>query len=229
MSAHILIVEDESGIRQLITFGLAEDDYRFSEAKSLKNANLALSESKPDLIILDWMLPDGNGITLLRELRQRKATAKLPIIMLTARSSEEDIIKGLDNGADDYLTKPFSVAELKARVSALLRRSGSEEETTLTYDIVTLDTDSHEVQCNGQPIELHRREYQLLATFIAQPGKVHQREQLLEKVWGEYADVGDRAVDVAIRRLRKAFEEAGYDLPLTTIRGVGYKLDKITD
>ena len=229
MSAHILIVEDESGIRQLITFGLAEGDYQFSEAKSLQSANIAIGESKPDLIILDWMLPDGNGITLLRELRQRKATAKLPIIMLTARSAEEDIIKGLDNGADDYLTKPFSVAELKARVSALLRRSNEGKPAKLTYEAITIDTDSHEVQYNGQPIELHRREYQLLTTFIAQPGKVHQREQLLEKVWGEYADVGDRAVDVAIRRLRKAFEEAGYDLPLTTIRGVGYKLDKVSD
>lgn len=229
MCAHILIVEDESGIRQLITFGLADGGYGFSEAKSLQSANRALNEAKPDLIILDWMLPDGNGITLLRELRQHKATARLPIIMLTARSAEEDIIKGLDNGADDYLTKPFSVAELKARVSALLRRSSEGKVTTLAYDAITIDTDSHEVLYEGKPIELHRREYQLLTTFIAQPGKVHQREQLLEKVWGEYAEVGDRAVDVAIRRLRKAFEEAGYDLPLTTIRGVGYKLDKISD
>lgn len=223
----ILIVEDESGIRQLITFALQQEGFRFIEAKNLQTAQHLLSEHRPDLIILDWMLPDGNGINLLQQLRKRSDSANIPVIMLTARSSEQDIIKGLDTGADDYLSKPFSVAELKARISALLRRAGSDESGGfLEWEGVSVNSDTHEVICDGQPITLHRREFQLLKVFLSHPGKVHEREQLINKVWGDFAEVGDRAVDVAVRRLRKAFEEKDYELPISTIRGIGYRLDK---
>ncbi|UJF25395.1 response regulator [Suttonella sp. R2A3] len=223
----ILIVEDESGIRQLITFALQHEGFSFSEAKSLQTAQHQLSEHTPDLIILDWMLPDGNGVSLLQQLRKRSETANIPIIMLTARSSEQDVIKGLDSGADDYLTKPFSIAELTARINALLRRANSDESSdVIEWKGIVVNSETHEVTCQGQTVTLHRREFQLLKVFISQPGKVHEREQLIHKVWGDFAEVGDRVVDVAVRRLRKAFEGIDYELPISTIRGIGYRLDK---
>ncbi|SUO97165.1 winged helix-turn-helix domain-containing protein [Suttonella ornithocola] len=201
--------------------------YSFSEVGSLLEAQSFLETHRPNVILLDWMLPDGSGIQLLNRLRQDPRHQDLPIIMLTARSAEADISKGLDNGADDYITKPFSVAELSSRIRALLRRVSKENESKhLIWEAIRMDLSAFHVYYHDKPIKLHRREFSLLKTFLEQAGKVLSREQLLDKAWGEEAEIGDRAVDVSIRRLRKAFEEHNYKLPLITIRGMGYRLDK---
>lgn len=226
MKPHILIVEDEAAITQLIQFGLGSK-YSYSACETLKDARSYLETHRPSLIILDWMLPDGSGISLLDPIRRDARHASTPIIMLTARSSEADITKGLDSGADDYLTKPFSVAELASRTKALIRRAGSADEPQhLAWEAIRIDLASFAAYYQDQPVKLHRREFSLLKSLLEQPGKVLTREQLLDRAWGEEADIGDRAVDVSIRRLRKAFEDAGYELPIATIRGVGYRLDK---
>lgn len=223
---HLLIIEDEPAIAQLITFGLGEK-YSYATLDTLQTARQYLNDHRPNLIILDWMLPDGNGINLLEIIRNDPRHQATPVIMLTARSSEADITKGLDNGADDYLTKPFSVAELSSRIKALLRRVSPEQDKNhLAWEAIRIDLSAFEAYYHNQPVKLHRREFALLKSLLKQPGKVLSREQLLDRAWGEEADIGDRAVDVSIRRLRKAFEDIGYQLPITTIRGIGYRLDK---
>lgn len=222
---HILIVEDEPAIRQLIILGMREK-YRFSEAATLADARNHLKIQQPNLILLDWMLTDGSGITLLKEVGRTGQRATIPVLMLTARTSESDITQGLDLGADDYLTKPFSIAELHARIRAILRRVPEAHNTThLNWQDIHIDLTTHYAFYRDQPVRLHRREFNLLHQLLAQPGKVQSREQLLNKAWGEEAEISDRAVDVSIRRLRKAFEEVGYNLPLSSIRGIGYRLD----
>ena len=221
---HILIVEDEPAIRQLIILGMSEK-YSFSEAGTLAEAEAYLKTRQPNLILLDWMLPDGSGVGLLKSADREGRFANIPVIMLTARASEADITQGLDLGADDYLTKPFSLSELQSRINAILRRIPETYDTTsLTWQDIHIDLTSHRVFYREQAVALHRREFNLLRHLLAQRGKVHSREQLLDNAWGEETDIGDRAVDVSIRRLRKAFEEAGYNLPLSTIRGIGYRL-----
>lgn len=224
----ILLVEDEAAIRQLICLGLEAHNYTFIEAADLDSAEAALAQQTPDLIILDWMLPDGNGIALLQSLRQSDSQSNLPILMLTARTAEPDIVKALDLGADDHLSKPFSINELHSRIKALLRRSNAPRHTIneLNWHNIRIDLQTHQVYFQNQNVKLHRREYNLLTAFVRQPGKVYSREQLLNLAWGEQNDVGDRAVDVAIRRLRKAFEKYDYALPIATMRGVGYRLNK---
>lgn len=222
---HILIVEDEPAIRQLIILGMGEK-YHFSEAETLAKAQSYLRTHQPNLILLDWMLPDGSGIALLKSVGREGRLATIPVLMLTARTSEGDITQGLDLGADDYLTKPFSIAELRSRIKAILRRIPEADDTThLTWQDIHIDLTTHYAFYRDQPVKLHRREFNLLHHLLAQPGKVQSREQLLNKAWGEETEIGDRAVDVSIRRLRKAFAEVGYNLPLSTIRGIGYRLD----
>lgn len=223
---HILIVEDEPAIAELIRFGLG-DKYSYSVARDLKTARNYLEQHRPNLILLDWMLPDGNGTSLLDTIRKDVRHHELPVIMLTARSAETDIIKGLDSGADDYLTKPFSLAELNSRIKAVLRRSQENDDIShLSWNGIRLDLTTYTAYYNDAPVALHRREFALLKIFLQHPSKVLTREQLLDRAWGEESDIGDRAVDVSIRRLRKAFEDIHIELPLTTIRGIGYRLDK---
>lgn len=221
----LLIIEDEAAICHLLRLALADLHCRFRESATLRTARRQLAEQAPDLIILDWMLADGNGIELLGELRRDSRHAYIPVLMLTARSDEADIIRGLEYGADDYLTKPFSLGELKARVKALLRRFKLENRE-LHWRHLRLDCDAQQAYCHDTPIKLHRREYQLLQCLLEQPGKVHSREHLLDTLWGNDSDINDRTVDVAIRRLRKALAEHDCELPITTIRGSGYRLDK---
>lgn len=225
---HLLIIEDEPAIVQLIEFGLGEQ-YSYASADTLQHARQYLDHQHPNLIILDWMLPDGSGIALLEHIRRDPRHQHTPVIMLTARAAEADITKGLDNGADDYLTKPFSIAELASRINALLRRLNPEQHSEhLSWQAIRLDLSAHQAYYQEQAIKLHRREFFLLKTLLENPGKVLNREQLLNRAWGEEADIADRAVDVCIRRLRKAFGEKGYPLPISTIRGMGYRLDKPT-
>lgn len=223
----LLIVEDEPAIRSLLGLALADLSCRIQQSANLAEAREQLAHAPPDLILLDWMLPDGNGIELLRELRQHPAHSGTAVLMLTARSAESDIIRGLEQGADDYLTKPFSLGELKARVKALLRRlpAPPDADHILHFPPIRLDTAAQQAYCHDHPVKLHRREYQLLRLLLEQPNQVHSRDSLLDRIWGTYSDVNDRTVDVAIRRLRQAFAEHGHALPLTTIRGSGYRLD----
>lgn len=173
-------------------------------------------------------LPDGNDVQLLAMLRRDARYRHLPILMLTARSSETDITKGLETGADDYLTKPFSVAELQTRLKALLRRSGEEEHNQeLALSALAHGFKQQSSLLSTNPISLHRREFALLRCLMKHSGKVLSREQLLDQAWGDDGEITDRAVDVSVRRLRKAFEDQGYDLPISTVRGLGYRLDKI--
>lgn len=223
--AHLLIIEDEPAIRQLIMLGLGEK-YSYAEQDSLAGAKAYLDNHLPSLIILDWMLPDGSGIALFSHLAHDPRLSKLPVIMLTARAAEADITKGLDMGADDYLTKPFSPAELASRVKALLRRTTDTGTAHLSFERIRINLTTFEAFYDEQPVKLHRREFNLLKTLLASPGKVLSRENLLDAAWGEETDISDRAVDVSIRRLRKAFEQAGYALPMVTIRGIGYRLEK---
>lgn len=179
---------------------------------------------------LSWIgcLPDGNGVQLLAMLRRDARYRHLPILMLTARSSETDITKGLETGADDYLTKPFSVAELQTRLKALLRRSGEEEHNQeLALPALAHGFKQQSSLLSTNPIPLHCREFALLRCLMKHSGKVLSREQLLDQAWGDDGEIADRAVDVSVRRLRKAFEDQGYDLPISTVRGLGYRLDKI--
>lgn len=223
-SAHILLIEDESGIRHLLNTALS--DYALRDSDTLKNARIALKTQLPDLIILDWVLPDGSGIDFLRYLKNSNEYSNIPVLMLTARATEHDIITGLDHGADDYLTKPFSLGVLQSRIKALLRRNTPSASEQLTWYDIRIDADKHRVFYQQHEIKLHRREFKLLQIFLSQPVKVHSREQLLDLVWGNQSDVGDRAVDVSIRRLRKAFADYDFALPITTLRGVGYRLDR---
>lgn len=205
----LLIIEDESSIVQLLRFAL-EAQYEIHAVDTLRAAEAALRAEIPHIIILDWMLPDGNGVQLLAMLRRDARYRHLPILMLTARSSEADITKGLETGANDYLTKPFSVAELQARLKALLRRSGEEERSQeLHYPPLRMDLSSNQVFYQQTPIPLHRREFALLRCLMKHSGKVLSREQLLDQAWGDDGEIADRAVDVSVRQLRKAFEDQG--------------------
>ena len=221
---HVLIVEDEAPIRDLLRMILQRAEYKVTEAGSVPEARLRLAESRPDLILLDWMLPGVSGVELARELRHNALTRDLPIIMVTARVEEDDRVRGLNLGADDYVTKPFSSSELVARVKAVLRRSlpGGETET-LTSGGLTIDAASQRVSADGKEVRLGPTEYRLLYFFMSHPERVYSREQLLDRVWGQGVYVEERTVDVHIRRLRKALGDCGYDNYVQTVRGSGYR------
>lgn len=221
---HVLIVEDEAPIRDMIRFALERADFVVSEAEDAQSARLALAERLPDLVLLDWMLPGISGMELAREWRRNELTADMPIILVTARVDEDDRVRGLNLGADDYVTKPFSSSELVARVRAVLRRSlpGGEDET-LELDGLTLDAASQRVSVGDLSVKLGPTEYRLLRFFMSNPERVYTREQMLDRVWGQNVYVEERTVDVHIRRLRKALAPHGFDGFIQTVRGSGYR------
>ncbi len=222
---NILIVEDEKPIREMVGFSLGRAGFSVTEAGDISEAFECLAQQLPDLILLDWMLPGASGLELARRLKRDELTRDVPIIMLTARGEEEDKVTGLEAGADDYITKPFSPRELQARIRAVLRRSSSEDETGLVrIEGLELDTESHRVSANQAPVDMGPTEFRLLEFFMTHPERVYSREQLLDRVWGRNSFVEERTVDVHILRLRKALSPSGYESMIQTVRGAGYRL-----
>ncbi len=227
--ATILVVDDEPDIREVIRFALEGADFRVIEAGHADEARKLLGIESPDLLLLDWMLPGRSGLELAQQLKQNIKTRDLPIIMVSARGEEEDRIKGLDTGADDYVAKPFSPRELVARVNAVLRRTRSEQ-TADEVEIggLRIDNVSHRLSVDGRQVEIAPTEYRLLHFFMTHADRAFSRSQLLDQVWGNQVYVEERTVDVHVRRLRKALEPTGHDQLLQTVRGVGYRFsDKI--
>jgi two-component system, OmpR family, phosphate regulon response regulator PhoB len=220
----ILIVEDERPIREMIAFGLRRHGFEVREAADVSAARASIADRRPDLVLVDWMLPDMSGLELTRALKRDKDTQELPIIMLTARAEEQDKVLGLDGGADDYVTKPFSPRELLARINAVLRRTphGNQDEVIEAEGLV-LDAASHRVTAGDRTVQLGPTEYRLLSFFMTHPERVYSRAQLLDRVWGGNVYVEERTVDVHIRRLRKALETFDYDRFIQTVRGSGYR------
>lgn len=222
----ILVVEDEIPLLTLLRYNLEKQGYRVEEAADGQEALMRVAEARPDLVLLDWMLPALSGIEVCRQLRRRPNTRDLPIIMVTARTEDQDAVRALDTGADDYISKPFAMEGLLARIRALLRRSGSiATKGTLTWQDLTMDQDAHRVTRNGRPLHLGPTEYRLLEFFLQHPGRVFSREQLLDAVWGRDIHVEPRTVDVHIRRLRKAINGPNEADVIRTVRSAGYALD----
>lgn len=221
--ATILVIEDEAEIREMLRFSLERADYQVLEAETAEIALDKLQGRLPDLLLVDWMLPGISGVELIRRLRKDEVTANLPAIMLTARGEETDKLKGFDCGADDFLSKPFSPKELLARIKALLRRSGSQDNEQLTAGIMSLDLAQHQLTIKGDIIEIGPTEYRLLEFFLKKQNRVYSREQLLDRVWGRNVYVEERTVDVHILRLRKLLTPYGCDSWVQTVRGAGYR------
>jgi two-component system phosphate regulon response regulator PhoB len=222
----ILVVEDEAAIREMVQFTLARAGFELVEAADGAAARERLAAGGIELVLLDWMLPGESGLDLLAQIKRDPATARLPVIMLTARAESGDKVSGLETGADDYITKPFSPAELTARIRAVLRRAGEalpEGAELLAAGGLTLDPASHRVTLDGNPLELGPTEYRLLEFFLRHPERAYTRGQLLDAVWGRDAVVEERTVDVHIRRLRVALEPGGHDRLVQTVRGHGYR------
>jgi len=225
MRGKILIVDDEAPIREMIGFTLRRANYAFGEAQDAESALVLLHEQSPDLILLDWMLPGMSGIDFTRRIKKDFTTREIPIIMLTARGTEEDRIRGLEIGADDYIAKPFSPRELIARINAVLRRVAPLlTDNLVEVGILKLDPTSHRIFANGELVETGPTEFRLLHFFMTHPERVYSRGQLLDMVWGNNVYVEDRTVDVHIRRLRRALEPFGCDGFIQTVRGSGYRL-----
>ncbi|MDB2384155.1 phosphate regulon transcriptional regulator PhoB [bacterium] len=227
MSALVLIVEDEPDIALMLRYNLEAEGYSVLQTESGDEVADLTRERVPDLIVLDWMLPGLPGIEVCRRLRVRRETASVPILMLTARGQEEDRIRGLQTGADDYMVKPFSVPEFTARVKALLRRSNPELiANSLRAGDLELDRDSHRVHRSGRELQLGPTEYRLLEYLMGNPGRVYSREQLLDRVWGSDVYVDERTVDVHVGRLRKVLNRGRQADPIRTVRGAGYSFDE---
>ena len=225
MAVNILVVEDEPAIQELIAVNLEHAGHHVIRARDAEEALRVVRHALPDLLLIDWMLPGMSGVSLARQLRQSERTRQVPMIMLTARAEESDKIMGLEAGADDYVTKPFSPKELVARIKALLRRRAPQ----MTDDIVQvatlrLDPATHRVTADGDSVHLGPTEFRLLHFLMTHPERVHSRTQLLDQVWGDHVFVEERTVDVHIRRLRKALEDSGHDDLIQTVRGAGYRL-----
>jgi two-component system phosphate regulon response regulator PhoB len=226
MKPLILVVEDEAPLVTLLRYNLEGAGFEVSDAPDGEEALISIAERKPDLILLDWMLPLVSGLEVCRQIRRKPETRDIPIIMLTARGEEEDRIRGLDNGADDYITKPFSPSELLARVRAILRRTRPALSTeVLRYDDLTMDIASHRVARGSRQIHLGPTEFRLLRYLLEHPGRVFSREQLLDAVWGHDVYVEPRTVDVHIRRLRQALNGRNEQDLIRTVRAAGYALD----
>jgi two-component system phosphate regulon response regulator PhoB len=225
MRAKILIVEDESAIRQMVCLALSQSSYDCIEAADTTEAQAKILADMPDLILLDWMLPGLSGVEYSRRLRREKLTRDIPIIMLTARTEEHDKVAGLDSGADDYITKPFSTRELLSRIKALLRRTAPHAaQSQVEIGGLMLDPVTHRVSAHGKSLEMGPTEFRLLQFFMTHPERVHSRERLLDSVWGNNVYVEERTVDVHIRRLRKILTATGHDRLIQTVRGSGYRL-----
>ncbi|MCM2367595.1 phosphate regulon transcriptional regulator PhoB [Proteus terrae] len=224
MARRILVVEDETAIREMICFVLEQNDFQPIEAEDYDSALSFLIDPYPDLVLLDWMIPGGSGLQVIKQMKRESNTRDIPIIMLTAKGEEEDKVQGLETGADDYVIKPFSPKELVARVKAILRRlSPMSAEDVIEFNGLGLDPVSHRVTSQDKPIDMGPTEFKLLHFFMTHPERVYSREQLLNYVWGTNVYVEDRTVDVHIRRLRKAIEEDGHDRMIQTVRGTGYR------
>jgi len=226
----ILIVEDEQPIRDMVAFGLKRAGFEVIEAADSRAARAHVADRRPDLMLVDWMLPDMSGLELTRLMKRDKETREIPVIMLTARALEQDKVTGLESGADDYITKPFSARELVARINAVLRRApGADSGETLTVDGLTIDQASHRVSVGERTVNLGPTEYRLLQFFVTHADRVFSRAQLLDRVWGGNVYVEERTIDVHIRRLRKALEDFGYDRFVQTVRGSGYRFSTRAD
>jgi two-component system phosphate regulon response regulator PhoB len=227
MPATILIVEDEADLTLMMRYNLEAEGFRVLTADDGDQATELMRETPPDLILLDWMLPGLSGLELCRRWRAREETARVPIIMITARGEEEERVRGLATGADDYVVKPFSIAELQARINALLRRANPRLVTNvLKAGDLELDRTSHRVRRSGREVHLGPTEYRLLEYLMRHPGRVYSREQLLDGVWGNDVYVDERTVDVHVGRLRKAINRGRNPDPIRTVRGAGYALDE---
>ena len=230
MPATILVVEDEPSIQELIAASLQQAGDRVLRAETAEEALHAIAETLPDVVLLDWMLPGMSGVQFARRLRQEERTRDLPIIMLTARSEELDKVAGLEAGADDYLTKPFSPRELRARIKAVLRRRAPQiTEDCVEVEGLRIDPVTHRVTANGKSVDLGPTEFRLLHFFMTHGERVYGRPQLLDQVWGDHVFVEERTVDVHIRRLRASLEESGHDRLIQTVRGAGYRFSAAID
>ncbi len=226
MKAHILIVEDDPSLSELLQYNLDNAGFKASVVSEGDEALNSIMEEEPDLVILDWMLPNLSGIEICRQVRQHNDIKRLPIIMLTAKGEESERIRGLETGADDYVIKPFSPSELIARVKAVLRRTNPEKSADLLeFQDIVMNLEEHRVSRNGTNIHLGPTEYRLLRVFLEKPGRVFSREQLLDRVWGRDIYVEARTVDVHIRRLRKAMQLPGTSNLIRTVRAAGYSID----
>jgi two-component system phosphate regulon response regulator PhoB len=226
MTAKIIVVEDEAPLAELLKYNLQSEGYDVVHAADGEDAELLLSEQNFDLAILDWMIPKISGIELCRRLRNRSETQSLPIILLTARGEETDRVRGLTTGADDYVTKPFSVQELMARIKALLRRAAPERMSDiLVSGEITMDRGAHKVTRGSREVRLGPTEYRMLEVFMESPRRVLSRSQLLDRVWGQSSEVDERTVDVHIGRLRKSLIRGNESDPIRTVRGAGYVFD----
>jgi two-component system phosphate regulon response regulator PhoB len=220
----ILIVDDEPAIREMVGFALQRAGFDTLDAADGRQAMNAIADKAPALILLDWMLPDISGVDLARRLKRDDVTSRIPVIMLTARSEENDKIRGLEVGADDYVTKPFSPRELLARIQAVLRRTApAAEDLPIEAGGLQLDPASHRVTAENLPLELGPTEFRLLHFFMTHPERVYSRGQLLDRVWGQNVYIEERTVDVHIRRLRKALAGKDFDRMIQTVRGAGYR------
>ena len=224
MKSRILIVEDEAAIREMLGYSLMKAGYSCEEAADVEQARTLIHAHKPDLILLDWMLPGMSGIDYARRLRNDTDTQGIPIIMLTAKGEEADKVRGLDTGADDYITKPFSTKELLARLRAVLRRYADEaQQGIIEVEGLVLDPETYRVTARNEIIDISPTEFKLLHFFITHPERVFSRVQLLDQVWGQNVYVEERTVDVHIRRLRKTLEPFSFDKFIQTVRSVGYR------
>lgn len=223
MKQKILCVEDEAAIRQMIRFSLEREGYDVTEAEDATRARELIADGVPDLILVDWMLPDLSGPELIKRLRRDEITRDTPVIMLTAKTEEDDMIQGLDAGADDYLSKPVSLKSLSARIKALLRRSaGFNEDNRLQQGRLSLDMNAHQLRIDDDAVHLGMTEYRLLEFFMKRPDKVYSRAQLLDYIWGQNTFIEERTVDVHILRLRKTLKKYSCDHLIKTVRGAGY-------
>jgi two-component system phosphate regulon response regulator PhoB len=222
----ILVVEDELAIRDMLRMALELADFTCIEAENIQDAYTLVVDERPDLVLLDWMLPGGSGLELLRRLKRNDSTRELPVIMLTAKTTEDNVIQGLDVGADDYMSKPFAPRELIARIKSLLRRaSGAPDGEKIQVADLVLDGQSKRILIGGEPVSMGPTEYKLLSFFMSHPERAYTRGQLLDQVWGANVYVEERTVDVHIRRLRKALQQpqGDYSELIQTVRGTGYR------
>ena len=222
-AAKLLIVEDESDLRNMLEYALSDDGYSLTSVANGSSAWQSMTTDRPQLVLLDWMLPDISGVELLRRMRRTEALKDVPVIMLTAKAEEQDKITGLDSGADDYVVKPFSIKELSARIRTRLRYLAKDTAQHLSIDGVELDELQHRVSVDGAKLKIGPTEFRLLAHFMRHPERVYSRDQLLDGVWGSDAVLDERTVDVHIRRLRKALEDSGKAHLVQTVHGVGYR------